>query len=124
MATHITTVATTTATSAVIGSASFVCATASVITPVIVPGLAANKITGELIEQPRVLDSDNGLLRKVGDQFDLFVGKRAHILSEDRDGANEFVVLDHWNDEQRSDANNFDSNYDHRITLEIDLLLA
>ena len=32
------------------------------------------------------------------DQFDLFVGKRAYILSEDRDGANEFVVLDHRND--------------------------
>src|SRR4029079_9641539 len=44
--THITTVATTTATSAVTGSANFACATASVMTPVIVPGLAANRITG------------------------------------------------------------------------------
>ena len=43
---HITTAATTIATSAVIGSASFACATASVMTPVIVPGLAANRISG------------------------------------------------------------------------------
>jgi len=35
-----------TATRAVTGSASFVCATASVMTPVIVPGLAANRISG------------------------------------------------------------------------------
>ena len=35
---HITTAATTTATSAVTGSDSFACATASVMTPVIVPG--------------------------------------------------------------------------------------
>ena len=46
MTIHITAVATATATSAVTGSSSFAWATASVITPVIVPGLAANKITG------------------------------------------------------------------------------
>ena len=44
--THITIADTTTATSAVTGSACFECATASVMTPVIVPGLAANKING------------------------------------------------------------------------------
>ena len=43
---HITATATATATSAVVGSANFACATASVMTPVIVPGLAANKISG------------------------------------------------------------------------------
>jgi hypothetical protein len=43
---HITTVATATAASAVTGSCSLVWTTASVMTPVIVPGLAANKITG------------------------------------------------------------------------------
>ena len=46
------------------------------------------------------------------------------FLSEDRDGANEFVVLDHWNDKQRPDADSFHSDDDHRITLEVDLLLA
>src|SRR5262245_12852808 len=43
---HITTVATATATSAVTGSSNLVWTTASVMTPVIVPGLAANKING------------------------------------------------------------------------------
>jgi hypothetical protein len=43
---HITSVATATATSAVTGSHSFVWMTAMVMTPVIVPGLAANKSTG------------------------------------------------------------------------------
>ena len=46
MATHLTAVATATATSAVTGSCNFAWATERVITPVIVPGLAANKITG------------------------------------------------------------------------------
>ena len=33
----------------------------------------------------------------------LLIG-RAHLLPEDSDGANEFVILDHWNDEKRPDA--------------------
>ena len=46
MTIQITAVVTATATSAVTGSSSFAWATASVMTPVIVPGLAANKISG------------------------------------------------------------------------------
>ena len=46
MTIHIMAVATATATSAVTGSCNFAWATERVITPVIVPGLAANKITG------------------------------------------------------------------------------
>jgi len=46
MTIHITAVATATATSAVTGNSSFAWATASVMTPVIVPGLAANRISG------------------------------------------------------------------------------
>ncbi len=46
MTIHIIAVATATATNAVSGSCVFAWATASVMTPVIVPGLAANKISG------------------------------------------------------------------------------
>ena len=46
MTIHMTAAATPTAISAVTGSSSRAWATASVMTPVIVPGLAANKISG------------------------------------------------------------------------------
>src|SRR5262249_23896424 len=78
----------------------------------------------KLVEQPRVLNGNNGLLRKVGDQFDLFVGERANLLPEDSNGANEFVVLEHWNDEKCPYADNFHSDDDPRITLQILLFLA
>jgi hypothetical protein len=41
----------------------------------------------QFIEQPRVLDGDDGLGGEVGDQPDLLVGKRPNLLAEDADGA-------------------------------------
>jgi hypothetical protein len=39
----------------------------------------------QLVEQPRVLDSDDGLARKACDQRDLLVGKRPDLLAVDAD---------------------------------------
>ena len=44
-------------------------------------GLLLGAIRTELIEQPRVLDRDDGLSGEVLDQFDLFVGERADLLT-------------------------------------------
>ena len=49
----------------------------------------------QLIEQPRVLDSDDGLGGEVLHQLDLLVGEGADLLPVDHDGADELVVLEH-----------------------------
>ena len=57
-----------------------------------------SKVGGALaqfVEQPRVLDGDDGLGGEVLDQLDLLIGKGANFLVEDCDGADQFVVLEH-----------------------------
>ena len=39
------------------------------------------------------LDGDDGLLRKVGDQFDLLVSEGTHFLAINRNGANQRIVF-------------------------------
>ena len=47
----------------------------------------------QLVEQPRVLDGDDGLGGEVLHQFDLLVGEWPNLLAIDGDGADQFVVL-------------------------------
>ena len=49
----------------------------------------------QFVEQPRVLDGDDGLRGEVRDQLDLLVGERAHLLAVNDDGADQLVVLEH-----------------------------
>ena len=49
----------------------------------------------QLVEQPRVLDRDDGLGGEVLYQFDLLVGERPHLLPIDGESADKFVVLEH-----------------------------
>ena len=49
----------------------------------------------QLVEQPRVLDGDDGLRGEVCDQLDLLVGERAHLLPVDADCADQLVLLEH-----------------------------
>jgi hypothetical protein len=42
----------------------------------------------QLVEQSRVLDGDDGLLREVLNQRDLLVRERANLLAIDDDNAN------------------------------------
>jgi hypothetical protein len=53
----------------------------------------------QFIEQPRVLDGDDGLGGKIPHQCDLLVGKRLHLLPIDVDSADQRVVLEHWHGE-------------------------
>jgi len=41
----------------------------------------------QLVEQPRVLDGNDGLCSEVPNQFDLLVTERAHLLAVDRNDA-------------------------------------
>ena len=54
----------------------------------------------QLVEQPRVLDGDDGLGGEVLHQLDLLVGERAHLLAVDGDRADQLVVLEHRHDER------------------------
>ena len=49
----------------------------------------------QLVEQPRVLDGDDGLVGEVADQLDLLVGERPHLLSIDADRADQLILLEH-----------------------------
>ena len=49
----------------------------------------------QLVEQPRVLDGDDGLGGEVLDQLDLLVGERANLLAVDGDRADQLVLLEH-----------------------------
>ena len=55
------------------------------------PGLLPEGFA-KLIEQSRVLDSDDGLVGKILEQRDLIVGKRPHLLAVDIDHAEEFFI--------------------------------
>ena len=45
----------------------------------------------QLVEQPRVLDGDDGLGGEVRDQLDLLVGERADLLAVDDNRADQLV---------------------------------
>ena len=45
----------------------------------------------QLLEQPRILDGDDGLAGEVRDQLDLLVGERPHLLAIDGDRADQLV---------------------------------
>ena len=49
----------------------------------------------QFIEQPRVLDGDDGLSGEVLHQRDLLVGERPNFLAVDDDGADQFIILEH-----------------------------
>ena len=50
----------------------------------------------QLVKQPRVLDGDDGLAGKVGNQLDLLVGERPHFVAVDDEGPDQLVFLAHW----------------------------
>ena len=58
----------------------------------------------QLVEQPRVLDGDDGLGGEVLHQLDLLVGERPHLLAIDDDGADQLVILEHRHRDERRDA--------------------
>src|SRR6516164_5175205 len=66
----------------------------------------------QFIEQPRVLDGDDGLRGEVLHQCDLFIGERPHLLSIHINRADELAFLEHWHAHQGPYARYFDeANY-------------
>src|SRR5262249_2275115 len=49
----------------------------------------------QLVEQPRVLDGDDGLSCKIAYQLDLLLAERPHLLAVNVDRADRLIFLDH-----------------------------
>ncbi len=49
----------------------------------------------QLVEQPCILDGDDGLSGKVLHQRDLLVGEGADLLAVNDDGADQLILLEH-----------------------------
>src|SRR5262249_48496397 len=58
----------------------------------------------QLIEQPRVLDGDDGLVCEILHQRDLLIGKWSDLLAINSNPADQFVVFEHWHPDSRSSA--------------------
>ena len=58
----------------------------------------------QLVEQPRVLDGDDGLRGEVLHQLDLLFGERTDRLAVDADRANQLALFQYWHDDGRASA--------------------
>ena len=64
----------------------------------------------QLIEQPRVLDGDDGLGGEVLDQLDLLVGEWPHLLTVDADRADQLAVFEHRHGHKSARTRDFDES--------------
>ena len=69
----------------------------------------------QFVEQPRVLDGDDGLSGEALDQRDLLVGKGPNFLAVESERADQFVLLEHWHNEKCPYTPKFDGCNDVRI---------
>src|SRR5512132_1646663 len=76
----------------------------------------------QLVEQPRVLDGDDGLRSEVLEKLDLLVVERSDLLAVDVDRPDEPVLLEHRYVNQRSSARQFGEPYQRRLALNVGLL--
>ena len=56
----------------------------------------------QLVEQPGILDGDDGLTGEARQQFDLLVGEGTNLLAIDGDRADQLVLLEHGHDDLRA----------------------
>ena len=77
----------------------------------------------QFVEQPRVLDGDDGLRGEVRDQLDLLVGERTHFLAGQDECTNHFALVQQRNAQERPYAAKCDCRDGHWIMLScVDLL--
>src|SRR5215217_5297237 len=79
---------------------------------------------GQLVEQPRVLDGDDGLVCEVLHQPDLLVSERADLLAVDGNGADQLIFLEHGNAENGAVTAALDGGNHKRIAPEVALQLG
>ena len=62
----------------------------------------------QFVEQPRVLDSNDGLVRKAGKERDLPIVERTNLLAKDDDDAYELVLREHRHAKRGPNATKLD----------------
>src|SRR5262249_38144481 len=75
----------------------------------------------QLIQQPRVLDCDDGLGSEVLNQLDLLIGERAYLLAENVEGTDYFVIPENWDNENRARTSKIAKRDKPRIAFDIGL---
>jgi hypothetical protein len=84
-------------------------------------GLLLKRFT-QFVKQPRILNGDDGLGRKVLHQLDLFVRERAHFLAIQRNGANQFSFLEHRHHNKSAGPRDFDKGNNAIIFINVGLI--
>ena len=77
----------------------------------------------QLVEQPRVLDGDDGLRGEVLHQRDLLIGEWSYLLPINTDDADQNIVLQHRHVDNGSVAPELNARHDERIAIDIRLYL-
>src|SRR5215467_12413453 len=75
----------------------------------------------EIIEQPRVLDGDDGLGGEISEQIDLLLGERAHFLAINADHTNQLTFLQHRDSQHRAGTGKVSKTDQNTIALKIRL---
>jgi hypothetical protein len=73
----------------------------------------------QLVEQARIFDSDDGLLREIADQLDLFVCEGSYLLAVDGNRADHISFLKHRHHERSADTANVSRDNGQWITVEV-----
>src|SRR5262249_8061374 len=76
----------------------------------------------QLVEQPCVLDGDDGLGGEVFDQLDLLVGEGPHLLAVDSDDADQFVLLEHRYEKNGARTGLLDNANRPRLAFDVGLI--
>jgi hypothetical protein len=90
-------------------------------------GCASRKVSGALaqfVEQPRVLDGNDGLGGEVFTQLDLFIAEGLDFLAIHAERPNKLVLLQHWHHQNRPYSPKFDTCNDPRIAISVGFLRA
>src|SRR5262245_27907087 len=77
-------------------------------------GLLLKRFT-QLIEQPCVLDGDDGLSCEVLEQIDLLLGEGLHFLSVDENSTHQLILLEHRNGDNSAGTSKFEERSTRRI---------
>ena len=75
----------------------------------------------QFIEEPRVLNGDDGLFGEIVNQLDLLVSEWPHLLAVDIDDADQFVLFEHRHDKERPRLGQFGYGNCCRIAFDVRL---
>src|SRR5262249_43727702 len=73
----------------------------------------------QLVEQPRVLDSDDGLGGEIRQQLDLLVSKRLNFLTREIDSSDQLILFEHRDRNYRPIATQLRGGNDEWIALNV-----